>query len=255
MPGFRRMSIERMHSIHRSPVSFFDSNWEVGSWDDFGQTLRSMEKRMREMDRQFEQMFNQFMRLTPIGETRKKERRSGAFRSSFFDDDFDMCCSPGVSAPEHPALTDVKRGESTSRRSLLARQGSWDFGFPDTDVQDPVITTKEGKRMLNLRYDVRQFRPEEITVKTMDNRLEVKAKHESGDERHKVYREYHRVFTLPEGVEPETLSSTFSPEGILSIEAPMPEPVPAIKELPKALDEPVAIPIQHMKSVEAVEDK
>ena len=64
-----------------------------------------------------------------------------------------------------------------------------------------------------------------------------------------MYREYHRVMTLPPSVDVHTLASSFSPEGVLSIEAPLPpkEPAPEPAPLPRA----VPIAIQHQKSVPA----
>lgn len=44
-----------------------------------------------------------------------------------------------------------------------------------------------------VRFDVAQYRPEEVTVKTVDNRLLVHAKHEEKTPSRTVYREYNQV--------------------------------------------------------------
>lgn len=45
------------------------------------------------------------------------------------------------------------------------------------EIQNPFVTDAEGNRKLSLRFDVSKFNPEEVTVKTKDNRLIVNAKH------------------------------------------------------------------------------
>lgn len=51
------------------------------------------------------------------------------------------------------------------------------------------------KSNLNLcfRFDVAQYKPEEVTVKTVDNRLLVHAKHEEKTPQRAVFREYNQV--------------------------------------------------------------
>lgn len=48
-------------------------------------------------------------------------------------------------------------------------------------MNNPVVTDNDGNRKLQLQFDVRQFKPEEIRVKTDDNKLEVHARHEESD--------------------------------------------------------------------------
>lgn len=122
-----------------------------------------------------------------------------------------------------------------------------DVGFPDALVQNPVVTDKDGNRHLNFRFDVRQFKPEEISIKSFDdNRIEVSAKHETKDDDHYIYREYSRSCRLPEEVDLKTVKSQLNPDGVLCIEAPL----PAIEEAPKekqvqARNEPIPMQIEH----------
>ena len=53
-------------------------------------------------------------------------------------------------------------------------------------ANNPVVTDKDGNRKLQLRYDVRQYKPEEISIKTKDGQLEIHAKHEESTENSKV---------------------------------------------------------------------
>lgn len=76
--------------------------------------------------------------------------------------------------------------------------------------------------MLKLRFDVSQYQPEEIVVKTVDNKLLVHAKHEEKSECKSFYREYNREFLLPKGTNPESIKSSLSKDGVLTVEAPLP---------------------------------
>lgn len=78
--------------------------------------------------------------------------------------------------------------------------------------------------MLKLRFDVTQYEPDEIVVKTVDNRLTVHAKHEEKSENRSVYREYNREFHLPDGTDVEQIRSSLSKDGVLTVECPLPSP-------------------------------
>lgn len=73
-------------------------------------------------------------------------------------------------------------------------------------------------------FDLAGFIPEEITVKTVGNFVEVHAGHlekpsEEGVERDYVRREYTRRFALPEDVSPESVSSVWNKNGTLVVRA------------------------------------
>jgi heat shock protein beta-1 len=109
------------------------------------------------------------------------------------------------------------------------------------------MVDEQGNRHLSLKFDVRKFKPEEIKIRSFDeNKLEVSAKHEVKSDNHQIYREFRRVCTLPEGVTLESLESHVHPDGILSIEAPLPPE--AAEEIAKK--EPVRIAIEHEKKDE-----
>ncbi|KAH1013078.1 hypothetical protein HUJ05_012127 [Dendroctonus ponderosae] len=103
------------------------------------------------------------------------------------------------------------------------------------DLNSPLIQSDGSDKSLKLRFDVSQYAPEEIVVKTVDNKLLVHAKHEEKTESKSVYREYNREFLLPKGTNPELIKSSLSKDGVLTVEAPL----PAIASGEKL------IPIQH----------
>ncbi|CAL1274030.1 unnamed protein product [Larinioides sclopetarius] len=73
------------------------------------------------------------------------------------------------------------------------------------------------KVMLNVSH----FKPNEISVKTVDNCIVIHGKHEEKTDEHGfIAREFTRRYMLPEGAEPEKVVSKLTPDGVLTIEAP-----------------------------------
>ncbi|XP_078052070.1 alpha-crystallin B chain isoform X3 [Augochlora pura] len=108
--------------------------------------------------------------------------------------------------------------QSTQNSSLSPQHDSaWLDG-----LNSPLIKDEGDSKMLKLRFDVSQYTPEEIVVKTVDNKLLVHAKHEEKTESKSVYREYNREFLLPKGTNPESIKSSLSKDGVLTVEAPLP---------------------------------
>ena len=89
-------------------------------------------------------------------------------------------------------------------------------------MDNPIQTAPDGSRKFHLEFDMRQFKPEEIQVRTAGNTLSVHGKHEEKDTGKSVFREYNRSYLIPKDVQPERLASKLSTGGILSIEAPLP---------------------------------
>nr|XP_045000028.1 heat shock protein beta-1 [Jaculus jaculus] len=80
--------------------------------------------------------------------------------------------------------------------------------------------------------DVNHFAPEELTVKTKDGVVEITGKHEERQDEHGyISRCFTRKYTLPPGVDPTLVSSSLSPEGTLTVEAPLPKPATQSAEI------------------------
>jgi len=91
-----------------------------------------------------------------------------------------------------------------------------------SEMNSPLIQEDGDNKVLKLRFDVSQYAPEEIVVKTVDQKLLVHAKHEEKTDTKSVYREYNREFLLPKGVNPESIRSSLSKDGVLTVDAPLP---------------------------------
>ncbi|XP_067295816.1 heat shock protein beta-1 [Pseudorasbora parva] len=84
---------------------------------------------------------------------------------------------------------------------------------------------KQTQDAWKISLDVNHFAPEELAVKTKDGVVEITGKHEERKDEHGfVSRCFTRKYTLPPGVDSEKISSSLSPEGVLTIEAPLPKP-------------------------------
>ncbi|XP_076867808.1 heat shock protein beta-1 [Brachyhypopomus gauderio] len=80
--------------------------------------------------------------------------------------------------------------------------------------------------------DVNHFAPEELTVKTKDGVVEIIGKHEERrDEHGYISRSFTRKYTLPPGADMEKITSSLSPEGVLTVEAPLPKPAIQTSEI------------------------
>lgn len=83
-----------------------------------------------------------------------------------------------------------------------------------------------GKDGFEVKLDVEHFKPEEITVKTVDNSIIIEAKHEEKeDDVGSVSRHIVRRYDLPNGFKPEKVVSNLSSDGLLTIKCPKSEPV------------------------------
>ncbi|KAK2096187.1 Heat shock protein beta-1 [Saguinus oedipus] len=80
--------------------------------------------------------------------------------------------------------------------------------------------------------DVNHFAPEELTVKTKEGVVEITGKHEERQDEHGfISRCFTRKYSLPPGVDPTQVSSSLSPDGTLTVEAPMPKPAMQSNEI------------------------
>ncbi|XP_006036201.1 heat shock protein beta-6 [Alligator sinensis] len=95
------------------------------------------------------------------------------------------------------------------------------------------------KDRFSVLLDVQHFAPEELSVKVVGDYVEVHAKHEERPDEHGyVSREFHRRYLLPTGVDGATVTSALTPDGILTITAPMHPPGPT----PEGRNVPIARP-------------
>ena len=76
---------------------------------------------------------------------------------------------------------------------------------------------------MQIIVNVEKYKPEELFIKTVDNTVVVEAKHseKTSDGRSCSSQSFSQSFTLPAGVDPDTVKSALSKQGVLTISAPV----------------------------------
>lgn len=85
------------------------------------------------------------------------------------------------------------------------------------DVSNMFYDAADGTKVFRVCFDVGQFSPEEIEVKTQDQRLTVHAVHYQKDDDRTVRREFNRQIDIPQNVDPKSLHSTLNKNGVLQV--------------------------------------
>lgn len=97
----------------------------------------------------------------------------------------------------------------------------WRRLHEDLDRQIGATTIEHDNDRYHMVVDVRQFAPEEITVRTDDKYITVEGKHHEKKDRHGfVSREFVRRYLLPKGYDIGHVKPSLSSDGILTITAP-----------------------------------
>ena len=135
------------------------------------------------------------------------------------------------------ALSSTRQGSSmfdSSRPSIFDRDTSGSLF--DRDERSLFAANSEQNGISRVQYDddsykilvnVENYNPEELVIKTVDNTVIVEAKHEEKTPEGRSYstQSFNQSFTLPRGVNPESVTSALSKEGVLTITAPLPKAV------------------------------
>ncbi|GAU88286.1 HSP20-1 [Ramazzottius varieornatus] len=88
----------------------------------------------------------------------------------------------------------------------------------------PNFIERDGQQLAQFQFDVKGFRPDDITIKTNDGVVTVTARHEDKGEDHVAIREFRRMVAVPPGMQIDAMKSRLAPNGVLSLEAPYQQP-------------------------------
>lgn len=89
-------------------------------------------------------------------------------------------------------------------------------------ISDAVCERMKGEQDWKVCLDVGPFSPEEISIKTKDGYLEIAGNHEERQENHRlISRSFARKYKLPADLDLKQIGSMLSPDGVLSVEAPL----------------------------------
>ncbi|XP_023304374.2 heat shock protein 67B1 [Lucilia cuprina] len=134
------------------------------------------------------------------------------------------CCAK--SGEETVAGTPENSGKEASGSSSVVGAGG---GTPGKSASYSVVN----KNGFQVSMNVKQFAPNELSVKTIDNCIVVEGRHDDKEDGHGVIsRHFVRKYMLPKGYDPNDVLSTLSSDGILTVKAPPPPPPTAKNDEP-----------------------
>nr|XP_014103796.2 heat shock protein 67B3 [Bactrocera oleae] len=91
------------------------------------------------------------------------------------------------------------------------------------------VVNRFGKNGFEVHLDVGLFKPEDLTVKIVDDSLVIEGKHEEREDEHgHISRHFARRYVLPKGYDEESIVSTLSSDGALTVRVPSPPPPPEV---------------------------
>lgn len=95
--------------------------------------------------------------------------------------------------------------------------------FERMKKSDLTMPESNGLKKFHLSCNVHGFQPEEIKIKTHNGTLTISArkeKHLPSDQTYTL-QEFSQTYALPKGIKVDDLKSTYTENGVLSIEAPL----------------------------------
>ncbi|KAF3706688.1 Heat shock protein beta-1 [Channa argus] len=125
---------------------------------------------------------------------------------------------PSILAPDFgtmvPHTPTMYPGAMMAQQAALFRQ-----------MSSGMSEIKQTQDNWKVSLDVNHFSPEDLVVKTKDGVVEISGKHEERKDEHGfVSRSFTRKYTLPPSANVEKVTSSLSPEGVLTVEAPFIKP-------------------------------
>ena len=133
-------------------------------------------------------------------------------------------------APSYESLLNG-RGNTFASSSQSSDRTSISDSFPPSSMptlgggslkKGPVVTAEDGSKTLRMEVDIgAEFSASDLNIKTVDNKLQIHAKHEEKTAGRTSCREFSREFDLPDDVNPDAVTASMSEDGKLLIEAPI----------------------------------
>ncbi|CAH8480944.1 Heat shock protein [Schistosoma haematobium] len=111
----------------------------------------------------------------------------------------------------------------TNNPGSLISQTSVPCGMMDF-LKDAYELGDDGKVHFKVRFDAKDFLPEDIEVTTVDNHLRVHAKKSIKSGNSTTVREFHRSVDLPRSIDHENFQCHMTEDGVLILDAPVKAP-------------------------------
>ena len=129
------------------------------------------------------------------------------------------CCCEKQKTKGSPEDKDQSSAEDTCSPSTSANDQSSEIE-PKTEVSIPLRKPSDtDSRRFRVSLNLSSFGPEHIEVKRVENELKIHAKQEVERCGMMFHREIQRSYHLPDDIDSESLKSTLSAAGVLTVEA------------------------------------
>ncbi|XP_065360923.1 heat shock protein 27-like [Calliphora vicina] len=145
------------------------------------------------------------------------------------DDDFGFGINPADIFRPRLATASSHHQHLLPRRSslyapyLVGRRQRQQRDRTDSTSGSSALVPTIGKDGFQVCMDVSQFKPSELTVKTVDNTVIVEGKHEEREDDHGlIQRHFVRKYSLPKDYDAKDVVSTISSDGVLTVKASPP---------------------------------
>merc|ERR1712172_37201 len=134
-------------------------------------------------------------------------------------------------APPHPSSSSLVPATATT--TSVNRSNNMALQSGESDMS-PKAKVSYDLDKFQVEFNVQDYPPEELSIKTEGDVLIVLAKHETKAEGGQsfVSKQFEQRFSLPSGVKPEKISSSLSKDGFLMVTAPR-DQQPAISAFKK----------------------
>ncbi|XP_056140400.1 heat shock protein beta-1 [Lampris incognitus] len=141
----------------------------------------------------------------------------GYMRPSILAPDMNTMMAQSMMAP-NPVMASAAAMAQQAQQAQQARAFT-------RQLSSGVSEIKQTPDNWKVTLDVNHFSPEELVVKTKDGVVEITGKHEERKDEHGfISRCFTRKYTLPTSTDAEKVTSSLSPEGVLTVEAPLTRP-------------------------------
>ena len=163
--------------------------------------------------------------ITAVREQQQPAKRNGDSRDAsnyaLLEDKLDQVLNPEHWKDEK-SCQDASNGEDYDR--IQPDQPLVQISRNVPPSEDSVSRVECDADTYRILVNVQQFRPEDLVIKTVDDCVIVEANHEAKTQDGRSYsnKSFSQSFNLPRGMDPESVTSALSKEGVLIISAPLP---------------------------------
>jgi len=177
-----------------------------------------------EDDRRRESAFDDRRRVPSFDDRRVDTAFDDMRKGSAFDSALSSTRQGSMFDSSRPSIFDDKSIFDRDRSSSLFDRDDRSL-FAANSEQNGISRVQYDDDSYKIMVNVEKYKPEELVIKTVDNTVIVEAKHEEKTSEGRSYstQSFNQSFTLPRGVNPESVTSALSKEGVLTISAPLPK--------------------------------